>query len=87
LRILHLASEYPPQPVYGLGLYVRELAEAQAELGHDVEVVTNSLGGREEETVRQGVLVRRVRFPPPPKAPATSAMVLHFDLQLVERRI
>lgn len=38
MRIIHLSSEYPPQQVYGLGRYVRELAEAQTASGHSVEV-------------------------------------------------
>lgn len=83
--ILHLSSEYPPQQVFGLGRYVRDLAEAQASLGNTVTVITNSLGGEEHETVVNGVFVKRVHFPPPPKAPTTSAMLLHFNLQLVER--
>ncbi len=85
MNILHLSSEYPPQHVYGLGRYVGELAEAQARLGHLVEVITNSFGGNELDLVRNGVRVRRVHFPPPPKAPSTSSMILHFNLQLIER--
>lgn len=85
MRILHLASEYPPQAVYGLGRYVNEIAEAQAARGNRVEVITNSLRGNDHESIRNGVLVHRVHFPPPPKAPSTSAMLLHFNLQILER--
>ena len=87
MRILHLSSEYPPAPVHGLGRYAHEIAEAMAARGHFVEVFTNSLNGKEHETVRNGVSIKRVHFPPPPKAPVTSAMLLHFNLQLVERVI
>lgn len=85
MKILHLSSEYPPQNVFGLGRYVEELAAAQAELGHDMEVITNSHGGKESDVIRSGVRIRRVHFPPPPKATVTSAMILHFNLQVVER--
>lgn len=85
MRILHLSSEFPPQSVYGLGRYVSELARAQRILGHEVEVITNSLSGKDFESQVSGITVKRVHFPPPPKAPATSSMLLHFNLQLMER--
>jgi glycogen(starch) synthase len=85
MRILHLSSEFPPQSVFGLGRYVDELSRCQSRSGHFVEVVTNSFGGMDSEKVIDGVCVSRVHFPPPPKAPNTSAMLLHFNLQLVER--
>lgn len=84
-HILHLASEYPPAPVFGLGRYVHELAQAQVACGIQVHVITNSIGGDQPDTTIDGVRVTRVHFPPPPKAPAASAMLLHFNLQLVER--
>ena len=87
MRILHLSSEFPPLSVFGLGRYVHELTEAQAELGYQVEVVTNSIGGLDNSVVKNGVSIRRVAYPPPPKAPTTSAMLLHFNLQLIERVI
>lgn len=85
MRILHLSSEYPPQAVFGLGRYVQELAEAQAQAGNRVEVFSNSLSGREHEVCRSGVHLRRAHFPPPPKAPVSSSMLLHFNMQLMER--
>src|SRR5258708_31700632 len=87
LRILHLASEFPPQPVFGLGRYVNELAEAQAAAGESVSVITNTFGGLEEFVNRRGIDIYRVLFPPPPEAPATSAKLLHFNLHRVERCI
>jgi len=57
-----LASEYPPLQVFGLGPAVHDLAVAQAELGHEVHVVTNSIGGRDPDAVVEGVHVRRVRM-------------------------
>lgn len=84
LGILHLSSEYPPQSVFGLGRYVKELAETQAEAGHRVVVMTNSHGGKEADVNRNGVRVMRTHFPPPPKAPSSSSMLLHFNLQLME---
>lgn len=85
MRILHLSSEYPPQPVFGLGRYVNELSHAQSGLGNHVTVLTNSFSGAPADTVAGGVKIHRVHFPPPPKAPSTSSMLLHFNLQLVER--
>src|SRR5258708_3965301 len=85
MRILHLSSEYPPQQIFGLGRYVQELAQLQARRGHVTQVITNSHGGQDVESRLENLSVRRVHFPPPPKAPAVSAMLLHFNLQLVER--
>ncbi len=85
MKILHLASEYPPQRIYGLGRAVRELAVAQAALGHDVHVVTNSMSGREHDAEDHGVHVHRVNFPPPPKPADEVTTVVQFNVQLVER--
>ena len=46
MRVFHLSSEYPPQQVFGLGRAVHDLAVAQAGLGAEVHVVTNSIGGK-----------------------------------------
>ena len=85
MRILHLASEYPPQKIYGLGRAVRELAVAQAALGHQVHVVTNSMSGSDHEVEDEGVLVHRVHFPPPPKPADEVTTVVQFNLQVIER--
>jgi len=85
MHITHFCSEYPPQPVFGLGRYVEEMARSQVAEGHIIEIFTNSLGGTDHEVIQNGVYVKRVHFPPPPKAPASSAMLLHFNLQLMER--
>jgi len=85
MKILHLSSEYPPQKVYGLGRAVRELAVAQAALGHEVHVVTNSMSGSDHETVDNGVHVHRVSFPPPPKPADDVTTVVQFNVQIIER--
>ncbi len=85
MKILHLASEYPPQKVYGLGRFVQDLAVEQARQGHEVHVVTNSLGGRDHEIMDRGAHVHRVDFPPPPKPPDSGATVTQFNVQLIER--
>ena len=85
MRILHLSSEYPPQRVYGLGRFVRDLAVEQARQGHEVHVVTNSLKGRDHDIVDRGVHVHRVDFPPPPKPPDDGSTISMFNLQLLER--
>ncbi len=42
MRILHLSWEYPPVLYGGLGRHVHALANAQAGLGHEVVVITQS---------------------------------------------
>ncbi|MBI1377682.1 MAG: glycosyltransferase [Frankiales bacterium] len=67
MRVLHLSWEYPPLVYGGLGRHVHALAEAQAEAGHDVVVVTQHPGGEgvaTDEVVR-GVRVVRAPHDPP----------------------
>ncbi len=85
MKIIHVASEYPPQKVFGLGRFVQDLAVEQARQGDEVHVVTNSMGGRDHEVIDQGVHVHRVDFPPPPKPADNGATVTQFNLQLLER--
>ncbi len=84
IRILHIASEYPPLQVFGLGRAVNDLAVAQARQGCDVHVVTNSIGGRDEEKVVDGVHVHRITFPPPPKPPDDTMAVQQFNISALE---
>ena len=85
MKIIHLASEYPPQKVFGLGRFVHDLAIEQVRRGHEVHVVTNSIGGRDHEIVEKGVHVHRVDAPPPPKPADSGATVTQFNVQLLER--
>ena len=85
MKILHLASEYPPQKVFGLGRFVHDLAAEQARQGHEVHIVTNSIGGRDHEIVDRGVHVHRVEAPPPPKPADGGATVTQFNTQIIER--
>ncbi|HOX08040.1 MAG TPA: glycosyltransferase [Planctomycetota bacterium] len=87
MRILHLASEYPPQKVFGLGRFVYDLAGAQAAMGDEVCVITNSLSGERHDIVERGVRVIRVHFPPPPKPAEEATTVMQFNVQLVERAL
>jgi glycogen(starch) synthase len=84
MRIMHLSSEYPPIQVFGLGRAVRDLAVAQASLGHRVEVITNSIGGRDKDAVVDGVGVHRISFPPPPKPPDDTMAVTQFNVSVIE---
>lgn len=84
MKILHIASEYPPQKVFGLGRFVRDLAVEQARQGHEVHVVTNSMGGKDHVIVDRGVNVHRVNFPPPPKPVGASTMITQFNIQCIE---
>lgn len=84
MRIYHIASEYPPLQVFGLGRAVHDLAVAQAGLGHEVHVVTNSIGGRDPDAVVNGVHVHRIAFPPPPKPPDDTMAVTQFNISALE---
>lgn len=84
MKIIHLASEYPPQQVFGLGRFVHDLAGEQARQGDEVHVVTNSMGGRDHEIIDKGVHIHRVDFPPPPKPADNGATVTQFNIQLIE---
>jgi glycogen synthase len=59
MRILHIAWEYPPLVYGGLGRHVGSLATAQAQAGHDVTVITQSLSEAQDD-VGDGVRVIRV---------------------------
>ncbi|MGE0709140.1 MAG: glycosyltransferase [Planctomycetota bacterium] len=85
MRVLHLASEYPPAQVYGLGRFVHGLARAQAAQGDDVLVLTNSHGGEEDDVLRDGVRLHRIAFPNPPRPPSGQGEVLQFNHGLVAR--
>lgn len=85
MTILHLASEYPPQPVFGLGRFVRDLAEEQAKQGHAVTVITNSFGGEEPSVLRNGVRVLRTFYPPPPQPPTSAGCLIIFNILLLRR--
>jgi glycogen(starch) synthase len=85
MRILHVASEYPPLQIFGLGRYVCDLSRALAAAGHNVDVLTNSMGGANQDVEDHGVRVHRVDFPPPPKPPTPAAPVMAFNLHLQQR--
>lgn len=85
MRILHLSSEYPPQKVFGLGRYVSDLSRELSSQGHDVSVLTNSLGGVDRDVLEHGVKVHRVDFPPPPMPPTPAAPVMAFNVHLQQR--
>lgn len=85
MRILHVSSEHPPQKVFGLGRYVSDLSRHLALQGHEVHVLTNSIGGPEQDVIDQGVCVHRVEYPPPPKAPSAGGPVMSFNLHLQQR--
>jgi hypothetical protein len=57
-----LTREYGPGPVGGVALYVQELAEGLAELGHQVHVITN-VGDASRVDFENGVWVHRLIAP------------------------
>lgn len=64
-RLLHMSWEYPPLVYGGLGRHVHALAEAQAALGHEVTVLTQSVPGTPDDSVINGVRIVRVPHDPP----------------------
>jgi len=58
VRILHIAPEYPPGPVHGMGRYVSELAVRQAVRGDQVRVLT---GDGPTGVTRENVRLLRIR--------------------------
>src|SRR6185369_17480695 len=85
MRILHVSSEYPPQKVFGLGRYVSDLSRELAGQGHEVHVLTNSIGGVDRDVEDHGVHVHRVEYPPPPMPPTPAAPVLAYNVHLQQR--
>lgn len=85
LKILHLASEYPPAKVYGLGRFVHGLARAQAAAGDEVHVLTNSHGGEQDDVVVDGVHLHRIDFPNPPRPSDGHGEVLQWNHGAVSR--
>ncbi|MEN6344192.1 MAG: glycosyltransferase family 4 protein [Armatimonadia bacterium] len=84
MRVLHVSSEYPPIQVFGLGRAVQSLATAQASLGADVHVVTNSIGGQDRDVTMEGVRVHRIDFPSPPKPPDDTSAVIQFNISALQ---
>src|SRR5258708_1419911 len=85
MRILHVSSEHPPQKVFGLGRYVCDLSRELVCQGHEVHVLTNSVGSDVQDVEDRGVRIHRVDYPPPPKPPGTLSSVLAFNLHLQQR--
>lgn len=85
MKILHLASEFPPARIFGLGRYVHDLAGAQARRGHEVHVLTNSISGKDQDVHVGGVQVHRINFPSPPMPVDGPTQVTQFNICLLER--
>lgn len=85
MKLLHLASEYPPARIYGLGRFVHGLARAQAAQGDEVHVLTNSHGGAEDDAVVEGVRLHRIAFPNPPRPSDGHGEVLQWNHGVVSR--
>ena len=59
MKVLHLAWEYPPYKVGGLGTHIEELAQAQAQKGITPIVIACSFEGKTGKTTENGVTVYR----------------------------
>ncbi|PRR74857.1 1,4-alpha-glucan branching protein domain-containing protein [Neomoorella humiferrea] len=60
--VVMLSWEYPPHHVGGLGIHVRDLAEALVKRGCPVHVLTPGPGGRRAAEVRKGVYLHYLPF-------------------------
>jgi glycogen(starch) synthase len=85
MRILHLASEFPPARIFGLGRYVHDLARAQVRRGHEIHVMTNSLSGKDQDGEMHGIRAHRIHFPSPPMPADGATQVTQFNWCLLER--
>ncbi len=85
MNILHLASEFPPARIFGLGRYVHDLSAAQSRRGHEVHVLTNSLSGKDQDVLLGQVHVHRINFPSPPMPIDGPTQVTQFNICLLER--
>lgn len=67
LRILFISSEFPPETGFGgIGTYVAHLAPALAARGHQVTVLSRSIGATDTDVMVNGVrVVRLVNRPAP----------------------
>jgi glycogen synthase len=82
MRVLHIAWEYPPHIIGGLGRHVVELTQALAKHGVTLSVVTPLMrGGEPAEQVAPGVFVRRA-VPPMMEEYEFFAFVNHTAFQL-----
>jgi len=57
VKILVLATEYPPAKGFGIGRYISEHSAALSRLGHDVHVVTNNVRQGRDTWTDKGVRV------------------------------
>jgi glycosyltransferase involved in cell wall biosynthesis len=85
MKLLHLASEFPPARIFGLGRYVHDLGRAQVRQGHEVHILTNSQGGKEQDGTVHGMRVHRIHFPSPPMPADGATQVTQFNSCLLER--
>jgi glycosyltransferase involved in cell wall biosynthesis/GT2 family glycosyltransferase len=71
-----LSREYPPDQVGGIGQYTANLAQAAAELGYPVRVITRAVKDEESVTYHKGVWIHRVvpKAPVHPSEPAAHAL-------------
>lgn len=83
MHVLHIAWEYPPHIVGGLGRHVAELLPALASQGVRPAVVTPRLRDGPETELTDGVAVRRVPAPPIPDADYPT-FVAHVSDDLVQ---
>jgi glycosyltransferase involved in cell wall biosynthesis len=62
LRVLYLATEFPPAQGYGLGRYAYEHSRALARAGVEVEVICNNFDGNAESYEVDGVRVHNTPY-------------------------
>ncbi|QGP90950.1 D-inositol-3-phosphate glycosyltransferase [Neomoorella glycerini] len=83
--ILMLSWEFPPHHVGGLGIHVRDLAEALARLGVKVHVLTLAPGREALTTSKEGVYIHYLSTYQQPEAEIDFlSWVLQFNLALAD---
>ncbi|MBI2193191.1 MAG: glycosyltransferase [Planctomycetes bacterium] len=85
LRILMLATEYPPAQGYGLARYASELAAAMASQGHEVHVITCNCLGEGPTRIEDGVHVHDMLNPSPLKHFEWTGDAILNNIPLLER--
>lgn len=62
MRICYLSKEYPPNVIGGVGIYIKEIAQAISRLGHDVFIITQALNNIEREYKNGKITVIEIPF-------------------------
>lgn len=62
-HFLQLSIDFPPEPLFGMGIHVADLSRALSAQGHRVTVATRNRSGRPEDSGRPATRERVLRLP------------------------